>query len=165
MTFLKLKRIKENKRKKPNHLAHLLLHVCPPLTQARDQNTVVSKLITDRHFFLGGINSNCRYRIALPEELISITKTDLWECQQKISHYRCRFSLDIQLISITDTELGLKQINSVTTSATTVSTKQTSPRTKSFKHIATSIVQEHLLQIDPLQDLDRASASTMTLVA
>ena len=40
--------------------------------------------------------SDCRYRIALIEELISITETDLWEFQQKISHYRYRFSLKFQ---------------------------------------------------------------------
>ena len=55
------------------------------------------KLITDRHF-LGGtifnLISNCRYRIALPEEFISIRETDLWEFQQEISHYRYRFSLE-----------------------------------------------------------------------
>ena len=54
------------------------------------------------------MNSNYRYRIALPEELISITERDLWEFQQKISHCRYRFSLEFQLISITDTDFGLK---------------------------------------------------------
>ena len=44
--------------------------------------------------------SNYRYRIVLPEELISITETDLWECQQKISHYKDRFSLEFQFMSI-----------------------------------------------------------------
>ena len=38
----------------------------------------------------------------------AITETGLWEFQQKISHYRYRFSLEFQLISITDTDLGLK---------------------------------------------------------
>ena len=36
---------------------------------------------------------NYRYRIVPPEDLISITETDLWECQHKISHYKYRFSL------------------------------------------------------------------------
>ena len=74
------------------------------------ENTVVSKLITDRHFSWGELISKCRYRIVLPKELISITETDLWEFQQKISHYRYRFwdSLEYQLISITDTDFGLK---------------------------------------------------------
>ena len=49
-----------------------------------------------------------RYRSARPEELISITETDLWECQQNISHYRYRFSLELQLLSITDTDFGLE---------------------------------------------------------
>ena len=40
-------------------------------------NTVVSKLITDRDFFWEELISDYRYRIALPEELISITETDL----------------------------------------------------------------------------------------
>ena len=46
--------------------------------------------------------SNYRYRITLPEESISITETDLWECLQKISHYRYRFSLGFQLVSTTN---------------------------------------------------------------
>ena len=37
---------------------------------------------------------------------MSITNTDLCECQQKTSHYRYRFFLESQLISITDTDLG-----------------------------------------------------------
>ena len=51
-----------------------------------------------QRLFLGG----------MPEELIAITETDLWEFPQKISHYRYRFSLEFQLISITDTDFGLK---------------------------------------------------------
>ena len=42
------------------------------------------------------MSSNYRCRIVLPEEFISITETDLWECQQKISQYRYRFSLESQ---------------------------------------------------------------------
>ena len=57
------------------------------------KNTVVSKLITDRDFVWGALISNYRYRIELPEELISITETNLWEIQQKTSHYRYRFFL------------------------------------------------------------------------
>ena len=34
-------------------------------------------------FVLRVINSNCRYRIVLQEQLISITETDLWKFQQK----------------------------------------------------------------------------------
>ena len=52
--------------------------------------------------------SNYRYRIVLPEELMSITETDLWEFQQKISHYRYRFSVEFQLLSIADTDFGLE---------------------------------------------------------
>ena len=59
-------------------------------------------------FFLRTIYCNYRYRIVLPEELISITETDLWECLQKISRYRYIFSLEFQLIGITDTDFGLK---------------------------------------------------------
>ena len=51
---------------------------------------------------------NYRYRIVLPEELVSITETDLWECQHKISHYKYRYSLEFQVISITDTDFGLE---------------------------------------------------------
>ena len=43
----------------------------------KTNNTVVSKLIADRHLFWGELIFNCRYRIALPEELIAITETDL----------------------------------------------------------------------------------------
>ena len=71
-------------------------------------NTVVSKLITDRLFFWEDLLSNYRYRIALPEELISITETDLLIFQQKISHCRYRLSLEVQLISITATGFRLK---------------------------------------------------------
>ena len=47
--------------------------------------TVVFKLVTDRHFYCGFFFfTNYRYRIVLPEELIAITETDLWECQQKL---------------------------------------------------------------------------------
>ena len=49
-----------------------------------------------------------RYRIVLPEELISVTETDLWKCQQKISDYRYRFSFESQLSSITDTDFRLE---------------------------------------------------------
>ena len=73
-------------------------------------HTVASQFITDRHFQIlwEELISNYRYRILVPEELISITETDLWEFQQKISHNRYRFSLDFQLISIIDTDFGLK---------------------------------------------------------
>ena len=67
-------------------------------------HTVVSKLITNRDFVWGEFISDYRYRLALPEELLSITETDLWEFQ-KISHYRYRFSLEFQVISITDTDM------------------------------------------------------------
>ena len=50
--------------------------------------------------------SNCRYRIVLPEEIISNTETDLWEFQQTISQYIYRFSLEFQFISITDADFG-----------------------------------------------------------
>ena len=57
-----------------------------------------------RFFFWEELNSDYRNT----EELISITETDLWEFQQKISYYRYRFSLKFQLISITDGDFGLK---------------------------------------------------------
>ena len=79
-----------------------------PLGNSHYKNTVVSQLITDRHFFWGELISNYRYRIELPEEVITITETDLWEFQQKMAHYRYRFSPEFQLNSITDTDLGLK---------------------------------------------------------
>ena len=58
----------------------------------------------------------------MPEELISIAENDLWEFQQKICHYRYRFSLAFQLSGITDTDLGIlgsTRINSVIMSAAT----------------------------------------------
>ena len=70
--------------------------------------TVVSKLVTDRHFFWGKLISNYRYRIVLPEKFISITETDLWKSPQKVSHCRYRFFVDCKLISITDTDFGLE---------------------------------------------------------
>ena len=64
-------------------------------------------------------SGNYRYRIEQPEELIAITETDLCEFQQKISHYRYRFSLEFQWLQIQMS--GSKRINSVIISATTVS--------------------------------------------
>ena len=65
-------------------------------------------------FILRAINSNDRYRIVQPDNLMSITETDLWECWQKISYYRCRLSLQFQLIFFTDTVFGLEaNFNSV----------------------------------------------------
>ena len=69
-------------------------------------NTVVSKTITD--FFLRAINSNYRYTTVLPEQVISITETDLWKISAEISHCRYRFCFEFELISITDTDLGLE---------------------------------------------------------
>ena len=69
-------------------------------------------------FFCEKLISNYRYKFVLPEELIAITETDLWEYQQKISHYRNRFSLEFQFplqIQIS----GSKRIDSVIISATT----------------------------------------------
>ena len=60
--------------------------------------------------------------IALPEEPISISETDLRKCLQKVSHYRCRFFLVFYLVSIADTDFGLKRVNSVIISATTAVT-------------------------------------------
>ena len=71
-------------------------------------NTVVSKLITDRDFFWGELISDYRYRIELPEELISITETDLWEFQQKSLITDTDSFFNFILISIADTDFGLK---------------------------------------------------------
>ena len=40
---------------------------------------------------------NCKYRIVLPEELIAITETDMWEYWQRISRYRYIFFLECQM--------------------------------------------------------------------
>ena len=79
-----------------------------PGLEGSRHSTVVSKVITDRILSWGRLISKYRYRIVLPEELISITETDLWECQQKISRYKYRFSLELQLILLTDTDFGLE---------------------------------------------------------
>ena len=83
------------------------------------RGTVVSKLITDRHFPWEELISNYRYRIALSEELIFITETDLWDFQQKIFHYRYIFSLEFQLVPLSIQISGSKQMSSVIKSATT----------------------------------------------
>ena len=63
----------------------------------------MSKIVTDRHFYLRTINSNYRYRIALPEELTSITETDLWNFSRKSLITDTDFGLEFRFISITDT--------------------------------------------------------------
>ena len=65
-------------------------------------------------YILRAIKSNDRCRIVLPEELDTIAETDLWECWQKISRYRYRFSIEFQVVSIADRRchLGLEIINS-----------------------------------------------------
>ena len=55
--------------------------------------------------------SNCRYRSALQEKLVSITETS--GNQQKVSHYRHRFSLEFQLFPLQIQTSGSKRINSV----------------------------------------------------
>ena len=49
-------------------------------------------------FFLGGINFRLQIQNRAARRIISITETDLWEFQQKISCYRYRLSLKFQLI-------------------------------------------------------------------
>ena len=61
-----------------------------------------------QRFFLGGMNFRLQIQNRTARRINSIAETDLWEFQQKISHYRHRFSLEFQLISITDTDFGLK---------------------------------------------------------
>ena len=61
-------------------------------------------------FVLGEMNFKYRCRIVMPEELLSITETDLWECQQKISHCRYRFSLESQLIPLHIQTSGSKRL-------------------------------------------------------
>ena len=73
-----------------------------PTNLRKAPHTVVSKLITDRLLFWGQLISNYRYRIVLPEELISITETDLCEFQQKSLSADTDSLLNFRLISITD---------------------------------------------------------------
>ena len=42
----------------------------------------------------------------LPEEVIVITETDVWEYWQRVSNCWCRFSIEILVIAITDTDFG-----------------------------------------------------------
>ena len=52
-------------------------------------NTVVFKIDYRQTLALGKIIVQWQIQEQmLPEELVTITETDLWECQQKISHYR-----------------------------------------------------------------------------
>ena len=65
--------------------------------------TVVSKLITDRHFLWGiQIQNRAARRINF------ITGPDQRECQKATSHYRYRFSLEFQLVFITDADLQVE---------------------------------------------------------
>ena len=64
---------------------------------------VVSKSITDRHFCLGAATFQLQIQNHAARRSNSITETDLWEFQQKISHCR-RSSLEFQFISITDSK-------------------------------------------------------------
>ena len=57
-------------------------------------------------FILRASNSNYRYRIVLPEEDSFITETDLWECWQRSSHCRCKFSLEVKIIPLQMQTLG-----------------------------------------------------------
>ena len=92
-----------------------------PIHSHSKKRTVVSNLITETLFLGGGgLISDCRYRIELPEELVATTETDLWEFQQKVSHHRYRFSLEFHYIPLQIHILGSKRINSVIISATTV---------------------------------------------
>ena len=72
-----------------------------------------------QRFFWEEFISDYGYRIALPEGLISITETDLWEFRQKISHYRYRLSLKFQLFLHYRYRFR-ERINSVIISAATV---------------------------------------------
>ena len=45
------------------------------------ENAVVSKLITDGHFFWEEVISNYRYRIALPEEFFGVPSSGLFLSQ------------------------------------------------------------------------------------
>ena len=55
----------------------------------------------------------CWYRIRSPEEVISITETDPWQCCQRIPHCRYRFSLKFQFIPLQIQTSGSKRTNSV----------------------------------------------------
>ena len=62
---------------------------------------VFSTTITDQPFIfaLRAPNSNYRCSIVLPEDLISITDTDVWKYSQKILHSRYRLSLEFKSTS------------------------------------------------------------------
>ena len=61
-----------------------------------------------RQTFSGELISNWQMQNRAARRINSVTETDLWRYQQKISHYRYRSSLEFELISITDTDFGLE---------------------------------------------------------
>ena len=87
----------------------------------------ICRMVLQTHtlFFWGDINFNSRYRIVLPEELTSISETDLWKSLQKVSHCRYRFSVEFKEFPLQIQSTGSKQIDSVMISATTVHVKAT----------------------------------------
>ena len=76
------------------------------------------------HIFQRAICSNYRYRIVLQEEVNFITETDLWECWQKISHFRSSSRLNSLQFPPWIQILGAKRIHSVRISATMYSHRQ-----------------------------------------
>ena len=72
-------------------------------------------------FSVSAINSNCRYRIVLPEELVSITETDLWKYQQKSLITGTDSPLNSSSFPLQIQTSASKWMNSVIISATTVS--------------------------------------------
>ena len=88
-------------------------------TQTHPCDTIVSKLITDRDSFWQVI-SDYRYSIALPEELISIAETDLWNLKRKSLIADTASLLNSNSFPLQIQISGSKRINSVIISATTV---------------------------------------------
>ena len=70
------------------------------------QNTYRQYIYIDRYTYIWqqGFLFSCSYRIVLPEELISITETDLWECWQK----PLIADTDSPFNSIADPDFGLE---------------------------------------------------------
>ena len=83
--------------------------------EEEDKPTVASKMITDRHFLW-----DYRYRIVLPEELISLQRQICGNISRKSFITHTASSLICNEVPLQIQTSGLKQINSVTSSATAV---------------------------------------------
>ena len=103
----------------------------PPVSEQKKAPRICAEILGSRQyhsiqndcrqaFFLRAINSNYRYRIVLPEQLFSITETDLRKFQQKSLITDTDSPLNSIKFSLQIQTSASKRINSVIMSATTV---------------------------------------------